>query len=229
MASQSRFQSFGSDLAFPDGRLNYKTRKASAKLNPAFVEPVKAMIEEKPSFGYRAVANVPGVNKNTVRTIFQIKGRQVHKRPVGVRSWIEALLLVAARPNGRWAADRCRVWGGPDGWVTLALVIDRHTRELRGWQLSRSGRARTVAAALEQALIYRFGSLGWVANSFLLRSDNGLVFTSRHNTRLVRSYGLKQAFITPHCPQRNGMVERVAVCILSYNVRSREGDEYELS
>jgi putative transposase len=44
---------------------------------------------------------------------------------------------------------------------------------------------------------------------FLLRSDNGLVFTSRHYTRLVRSYGLKQEFITPHCPQQNGMVERV--------------------
>ena len=25
----------------------------------------------------------------------------------------------------------------------------------------------------------------------------------------MRSYGLKQEFITPHCPQQNGMVERV--------------------
>ncbi|WP_202924030.1 integrase core domain-containing protein [Rhodovulum sulfidophilum] len=25
---------------------------------------------------------------------------------------------------------------------------------------------------------------------------------------IVRSYGLKQEFITPHCPQQNGMVER---------------------
>ena len=37
----------------------------------------------------------------------------------------------------------------------------------------------------------------------------GLVFNSRHFTALVRSYGLKQEFITPHCPQQNGMVERV--------------------
>ncbi|MGH2508134.1 MAG: transposase [Ktedonobacteraceae bacterium] len=36
-----------------------------------------------------------------------------------------------------------------------------------------------------------------------------MVFTSRKYTRLVRSYGLKQEFITPHCPQQNGMVERV--------------------
>jgi len=37
----------------------------------------------------------------------------------------------------------------------------------------------------------------------------GLVFTNRSYTALVRSYGLKQEFITPHCPEQNGMVERV--------------------
>ncbi|MEI2260007.1 integrase core domain-containing protein [Stenotrophomonas indicatrix] len=36
-----------------------------------------------------------------------------------------------------------------------------------------------------------------------------MVFTSRDYTRLVRGYGLKQEFITPHCPQQDGMVERV--------------------
>ncbi|TPG04110.1 transposase [Rhodanobacter glycinis] len=51
--------------------------------------------------------------------------------------------------------------------------------------------------------------LRWLPVPFLLRSDNGLVSTSRHYTRLVRSYGLRQEFITPHCPQQNGMVERV--------------------
>ena len=64
-------------------------------------------------------------------------------------------------------------------------------------------------SALEQALIASFGTLGRVTTPFLLRSDNGLVFTSRAYTRLVRSYGLRQEFITPHCPQQNGMIERV--------------------
>ena len=26
---------------------------------------------------------------------------------------------------------------------------------------------------------------------------------------MVRSYGLRQEFITPHCPQQHGMIERV--------------------
>ncbi len=43
----------------------------------------------------------------------------------------------------------------------------------------------------------------------MLRSDNGLVFTSRNYTALVKSYGLQQEFITPYTPEQNGMVERV--------------------
>ena len=116
---------------------------------------------------------------------------------------------VATAPNERWSTDLCRVWAGRDGWATLALVIDCHTRELLGWHLSRSGKATTASSALEHALIARFGTLGRVPEPFLLRSDNGLVFTSRNYTALVRSYGLRQEFITPHCPQQNGMVERV--------------------
>lgn len=116
---------------------------------------------------------------------------------------------VATAPDERWATDLCRVWAGRDSWATLALVIDCHTRELLGWHLSRSGKSKTAEAAMEQALIARYGTLGRVTRPFLPRSDNGLVFTSRSFTALVRSYGLKQEFITPHCPEQNGLVERV--------------------
>ena len=67
----------------------------------------------------------------------------------------------------------------------------------------------TAESALEQALIARYGHLGRVQTPFLLRSDNGLVFTSRSDTALVKSYGLRQEFITPYSPEQNGMVERV--------------------
>lgn len=192
----------------PRRTVYYRSRKAAPRVNPDLAAPIKALIEEEPSFGYRTVAGLLGMNKNTVQRIFQIQGWQVRKRSIGHRPRVEALPSVATRPDERWSTDLCRVWGGRDGWLTLALVMDCHTRQLLGWQLSRTGKATTAAAALEQALISRFGALGRVPEAFLLRSDNGLVFTSRHYTRLVRSYGLRQEFITPHCPQRNGMVER---------------------
>ncbi|GGW21083.1 hypothetical protein GCM10011452_00010 [Gemmobacter lanyuensis] len=79
----------------------------------------------------------------------QIKGWQVRKRPIGMRPRIAAVPSVANAPNERWSTDLCRVWAGRDGWTTLALVIDCHTRELLGWHLSRSGKATTAASALE--------------------------------------------------------------------------------
>ena len=187
----------------------YKPVKSPPKVDPKFVAPIKAMIEESPSFGYRTVAHLLGFNKNTVQRVFQLMGWQVRKRPIGFRPRIQALPSVASKPNERWSTDLCRVWAGRDGWATLALVIDCHTRELLGWHLSRSGKACTAGSALEHALIARFGTLGRVPAPFLLRSDNGLVFTSRSYTALARGYGLRQEFITPHCPQQNGMVERV--------------------
>lgn len=187
----------------------YRPTKAEPKVRAELAGPIKALIEEEPSFGYRTVASLLEMNKNTVQRIFQLKGWQVRKRAIGQRPRIQALPSVATAPDRRWATDLCRIWGGRDGWLTLALVIDCHTRQLLGWHLSRSGKASTAAAALEQALIFHYGTLGRVPTSFLLRSDNGLVFTSRNYARLVRSYGLHQEFITPHCPQQNGMVERV--------------------
>lgn len=90
-----------------------------------------------------------GPNKNTVQHIFQVNGWQVIKRAVGKRPRIETIPSNATRPDERCATYLCLVWGGADGWLTLALVIDCHARELLGWHLSRSGKAATPMAALE--------------------------------------------------------------------------------
>ena len=48
----------------------YKPTKSAAKVKPELAEPIKAMIEAEPSFGYRKVAGLLGMNKNTVQRIF---------------------------------------------------------------------------------------------------------------------------------------------------------------
>lgn len=148
----------------PRRTIYYKPTKAAPKVDPRLANPIKAMIEAEPSFGYRKVAWLLGFNKNTVQRIFQIKGWQVRKRPIGMRPRIEALPSVATVPNERWSTDLCRVW------------------------------AARVAITLRQRCF---------------PTCYGLVFTSRKYTALVKSYGLRQEFITPHCPQQNGMIERV--------------------
>ncbi|WP_445005388.1 transposase [Halomonas mongoliensis] len=86
----------------------------------------------------------------------------------------------------------------------LAVIIDCCTREILGWRLSDNGSSKTAEAALEEALVHRFGALGRIP----LRSDNGLVFSSRHYTATVKAYGLTQEFTTPCTPEQNGLVER---------------------
>ena len=85
--------------------------------------------------------------------------------------------------------------------ATALLGMNKNTVQrifhLKGWQRPGTCFNRSLRNA------------GPCAEPFLLRSDNGLVFTSRSHTAMVRSYRLRQEFITPHRPQQNGMVERV--------------------
>ena len=158
----------------PRRTMYYRTVKSAPKVQERFEKPIKEMIEQDPSFGYRTVAALLNFNKNTVQRIFQIRGWQVKRRPIGFRPRVQAMPSVAQHPNERWSTDLCRVWAGRDGWASLAIVIDCCTREILGWHLSRSAKATTAESALEQALINRFGTLGKVPTSFLLRSDNEL-------------------------------------------------------
>ncbi len=81
---------------------------------------------------------------------------------------------VAGRPNARWSLDAVSDRFGASRKICILAVIDCHTRELLDWHLSKSGKATTASAALEHALIARFGTLGSVEEEFLLRSDNVL-------------------------------------------------------
>lgn len=55
----------------PRRTVYYKPTKAAPKIDSRFADPIKAMIEKEPSFGYRTVAWLLGFNKNTVQRIFQ--------------------------------------------------------------------------------------------------------------------------------------------------------------
>jgi putative transposase len=113
----------------------YKPCKSPPKVQERFEAPIKAMIDQDPSFGYRTVAGLLKFNKNTVHRIFQIRGWQVKQRPIGFRPRVQAMPSVAKSPDERWATDLCRVWTGRDGWASLAVVIDCYTREILGWHL----------------------------------------------------------------------------------------------
>jgi putative transposase len=112
----------------PKRTVYYRATKALPKVQARFSDPVKALIEAEPAFGYRTVAHLLGFNKNTVQRVFQLMRWQVRQRPVGFRPWVQSMPSVTDVPNQRWATDLCRIWCGQDGWAVLALVIDCCTR-----------------------------------------------------------------------------------------------------
>jgi putative transposase len=161
-----------------------------------------------PTYGYRRLALLLDMNKKAVQRILQLKGWQVRKRSKGHRPRAKAMPSQTHTINKRWAIDMTRVWCGQDGWGTLAAVIDTCSREIVGYRLSLSGKAKTAEAALQEGLVYRFGYLKQLNKPIVLRSDNGLVFSSKSFTKTVKDYNFTQEFITPYTPQQNGMIER---------------------
>jgi putative transposase len=52
----------------------YQTKQTRPKLNDVLVQQIKRFIDAFPYAGYRTVAALLGLNKNTVQRIFQLKG-----------------------------------------------------------------------------------------------------------------------------------------------------------
>lgn len=171
------------------------------------------LIEAHPTFGYRmlwALLRAEGVqvNKKAVYRVLKIKGWFVHQRTVTPRPRVRGRRSKAERSNQRWAMDVTHIDCGRDGWAHLAALIDCHDREIIGYEFSLRGRAKEAERALESACIYRFGTLRPEGETPMIRSDNGLIFQSRRFRAACRDYRLEQEFITPYCPEQNGMIER---------------------
>ncbi|MEM7173632.1 MAG: IS3 family transposase [Pseudomonadota bacterium] len=195
-------------FGLPRRSFYYQAKPRQLPLDPSNAVRVKSIIEQFPTYGYRRIAAILGWNKKVVQRICQMKGWQVRKRAKGHRPRAKTLPSVANRPNERWSTDLTMLWCGRDRHCHLALVIDCSSREILGWRLAKNGNAKTAEAALEEALIHRFGHLGKVLAPLALRSDNGLVFSSKRFTETVKAYGLTQEFITPYTPEQNGLIER---------------------
>jgi putative transposase len=110
--------------------------------------------------------------------------------------------------NARWAMDLTHIFCGRDGWGHLSAVIDCHDREIVGIEFALRGGAKQAERALEAACLSRFGTLRSLGPTPTLRSDNGLIFTSRRFRAACNFYRLEQEFITPYTPEQNGLIER---------------------
>jgi putative transposase len=96
---------------------------------------------------------------------------------------------------------------GQDGWAHVAAVIGCHDREVIGHELALRSLTKEDERAVEATCLARFGTLRPVGAP-VLRSDHGLIFQGRRFRQACWDYRLRQAFITPYTPEKNGIIER---------------------
>jgi len=191
---------------------------------------LRELIQIHPTFGYRRLWALLrfkegySINVKTVHRLVRKNGWQVTIRAKSAKPRVKASCSRASMSNERWAMDITHIPCGIDGWGHLAAIIDCHDRELVGYEFALRGRAKEAERALENACLHRFGTLRPKHSMPRLRSDNGLIFQSRHFRATCRDYKLSQEFITPYTPEQNGMVERFfrslkEECVWQHNFR----------
>lgn len=77
-----------------------------------------------------------------------------------------------------------------------------------GFEFALRSRAGEAERVLEDACLYRPGTLRLNGPTPAVCRDNGLVFESRQFRAACRDYGLAQEFVTPDTPELNGLFER---------------------
>ena len=189
-------------------------RHLEPQCDPVCVEAIRAVIDAHPTYGVRMtharLTKGQGmiVNRKKVHRIMRLHRWTCRQRRTGRRPRVQHLKSIAAAPNQRWATDIATVDCGHDGWCAFVPVVDCCSREVLGWELAHTARAKTAERALEEALLHRFGTTRGAPSGLTLRHDNGLVFGSRAYRALVRDYGLTQEYIAPYTPEQNGLCER---------------------
>ncbi|MBL9120591.1 MAG: IS3 family transposase [Phycisphaerae bacterium] len=203
-------------LGVPRSTVYYETRQRASKPIDGFVANlIYEIIQTQPAWGVRLVwsylrfeLGFATLNVKKVARIMRREGWTERQRKAGKRPRVEHRKSIAERPDERWAIDIALVQCGQDGWCAFVLVIDCCTRQVLGWELADTAKARTAERALESALLARFGHCRAAPKDLVIRHDNGLVFGSRRYVATVTDYGLSQEYIAPYTPEQNGLCER---------------------
>jgi putative transposase len=178
------------------------TGSAKPALDKDLAERVRQLAREHPTFGYRRLwallrsAEGLPVNIKKVHRLVKVLKLQVKQRLVAPRPRVQQQRSSTQASNERWAMDVTHVYCGKDGWGHLAAVIDCHDRQIVGFEFSLRGRSKEAERALEEACLCRFGTVRPVSNTPTIRSDNGLIFTSKRFRQACR--------LRPTRPSRTG-------------------------
>lgn len=125
--------------------------------------------------------------------------------------------LVVTQPEQVWVADITAVELRQET-VYLAVVMDRFTRSIRGWCLSRRLDTDLTLIALSRALEK--------GTPKIHHSDQGVQYASRAYVQRLQQAGVAVSVAAVGCPEENGAAERLVRTIKDEHVSLCEYRDY---
>lgn len=107
---------------------------------------------------------------------------------------------VASEPDEIWVGDITYVRLGTE-FISLAIVMDVFTRDIRGWQLGRTLGQELTLTALQRALAHR--------TPVIHHSDQGIQYAAPQYIQTLQAAGVQISMAAVGDPRQNGYAERV--------------------
>jgi putative transposase len=115
----------------------------------------------------------------------------------------------ATRPNERWATDVMQILIGA-GTYFVVNFMDEYSRYVVHFQIATGMDGITVGTAAQAAIdTLPKGADGQPVEKPEIRSDNGSGYISKEFKVVLKENGLGHHRIKPHCPEENGLIERM--------------------
>ena len=115
----------------------------------------------------------------------------------------------ATRPNQLWATDVMQVMIG-EGTYFVVSFMDEYSRYVVNFDIAPGMDGITVGTAAQAAIdTLPKGADGQPLDKPLIRSDNGSGYISKEFKTVLKENGLGHHRIKPHCPEENGLIERL--------------------
>jgi transposase InsO family protein len=115
----------------------------------------------------------------------------------------------ATRPNQRWSTDVMHVLIGAATYFVVSFM-DEYSRYVVHFALEPGMDGITLSTAAQAAIdTLPRGADGQPLEKPEIRSDNGSGYISKEFKIVLRENGLGHHRIRPHCPEENGLIERL--------------------
>ncbi len=115
----------------------------------------------------------------------------------------------ATRPNERWATDVMQIQVG-EGIYFVVGFMDEYSRYVVHYEINTGMDGVTISRGAQAAIdTLSKGEDGQPVDKPEIRSDNGSGYISKEFKMVLAENGLGHHRIKPHCPEENGLIERM--------------------